>query len=183
VDKILAARADCVVLVYSYDSDYSRIKSRIPWRKGIIYGPDVEAGMTVAEGKAFVRAVHADGRGCFEYHSTSVLDIGAELNWLAHYGPTDPPAGSDAWQYYGGISGDTPHTFPGMPGPCDMNLLVAPLSKFKRIAGLDEGGQDVNDTQDAMLRRGWNALAEEADRYGVDRPKDPEEDADAAACI
>lgn len=148
---------DVVELIYSTEPSndaYAHLKADFPWRPGILYVADVEVGgLTTDQGRKFCDAARKDGKPAVGYRSLAAAKFGADHEWIAQYGPSSPPSGCFAWQYYGGIVGETPHHFAGVSGSvCDMNKLIAPLATVRKWAGLDGEEEELTkDEHDALM--------------------------------
>jgi hypothetical protein len=120
---------------------YQRLKTAFPWRPGIIYVADVEkGGRTQDQARAFVNAAQADGKPGCVYGLASSMFADADIKWVARYG-LPQPTGAHIWQFNGGAEvpgGLEPETFPGVKGNCDMNKLIMPFDRLKKLSGLEE---------------------------------------------
>lgn len=163
-----------------------------PPRPGRIPVLDFEgASISVAGAEAWIRAVKsAYGRYPWFYGHSEWLAHGApggtEVQhcpyWGARYGgPLEIPKGVGkpvAFQFTDGSAGPQPHSFPGVSGNCDINMLVIEPAELRALADLPAAppaaprfpgrdlrladppltGPDVQAWQTQLLALGWTVI-------------------------
>jgi lysozyme len=163
-----------------------------PPRAGRIPVLDFEgASISVSAAEGWIRAVKsAYGRYPWFYgHSEWVArgaPTGTEVQncpyWGARYGgPLEVPSGVGtpvAFQFTDGSNGPQPHSFPGVSGNCDINMLVISPDALRGLAELSAApattpsldarrlrltdppmtGADVRAWQEQLLTLGWTVL-------------------------
>jgi len=163
-----------------------------PPRPGRIPVLDFEgASISVAGAEAWIRAVKtAYGRYPWFYGHTEWLAQGAPAGtevqqcpyWGARYGgPLEIPNGVGrpvAFQFTDGSAGPRPHSFLGVAGNCDINMLVIEPAELRALADLPAAplagpqflgrnlrlvdppltGPDVQSWQTQMLALGWTVI-------------------------
>lgn len=103
--------------------------------------------MSLTQARAFIKAVQASGRRIGLYHSLSSFpNIGQDFNWVAYWGPSQPPIPWTFWQYRG--------------SPLDLDLFNGNESKLRLLAGAlpdtaTEGPLTISAGDD--LNYGWES--------------------------
>jgi lysozyme len=149
------------------------------------------ASISVAAAEAWIRAVKgAYGRYPWFYGHSEWIAQGAPANtevqncpyWGARYGgPLEIPSGVGkpvAFQFTNGSIGPQPHTFPGVAGNCDINMLIISRDDLQTLADLSVvrmtappfggrnlrlsdppmTGADVRTWQQQLLALGWTGV-------------------------
>jgi hypothetical protein len=146
-----AEQRGLVAIGFEYGvSDPDAFLSRFPPREGRIPVLDFEGSTASVKGaEAWIRAVKAAyGRSPWFYGNQVWLQAGAPAEtevqncpyWGARYGgPLVLPTGVGqpvAFQFTDGNNGPLPHTFPGVSGACDVDMLIISPDELRALAGL-----------------------------------------------
>lgn len=123
------------------------------------------ASISVAGAEVWIRTVRAAyGRYPWFYGHTEWnaqgAPVGTEVQncpyWGARYGgPLEVPTGVGtpvAFQFTDGNFGPQPHSFPGVAGNCDINMLLVEPSELRTLAGLPAQAADVPKFPGRLLR-------------------------------
>ena len=157
------------------------------------------ASISVAAAEAWIRAVKAAyGRYPWFYgHAewvTQGAPVGTEVEqcpyWGARYGgPLEIPSGVGkpvAFQFTDGSYGPLPHSFPGVSGNCDVNMVVVEPAELRALADLGPAppaaprfagrglrltdppmtGPDVQTWQQQLLSLGWTVVGQPDSVFG-----------------
>jgi GH25 family lysozyme M1 (1,4-beta-N-acetylmuramidase) len=157
------------------------------------------ASISVSAAENWISAVKAAyGRYPWFYGHAEWLAQGAPTGtevqncpyWGARYGgPLEIPAGVGtpvAFQFTDGSAGPQPHTFPGVSGNCDVNMLIVSQGELRASAGLTGSqpavpafpgrnmklqapriyGEDVQAWQQLLLGMGWTVVGKIDGQFG-----------------
>jgi Putative peptidoglycan binding domain/Glycosyl hydrolases family 25 len=172
----------------------------LPPKPGRIPVLDFEgASISVSAAEAWINAVKsAYGRYPWFYGHSEWVAQGAPVDtvvslcpyWGARYGgPLVVPTGVGrpfAFQFTDGSAGPQPHSFPGVSGNCDINMLIVSQADLRANAGLDGAapavpalasrdlrlltpvlsGEDVRLWQQQLLKLGWTVVGKVDGQFG-----------------
>jgi hypothetical protein len=156
------------------------------------------ASISVSGAESWIKAVTAAyGRAPWFYGHSEWIAQGAPTDtavsqcpyWGARYGgPLEIPNGVGrpvAFQFTDGSAGPQPHTFTGVQGNCDINMLIITPAELRDLAGLAPGvvapafpgrnlrlatppmqGPDVQQWQQRMLDLGWTVVGKIDGQFG-----------------
>src|SRR5450432_1059230 len=162
-----AERYGLICIGYEYGLvNVNTFLSSFPPALGRIPVLDFEgASISVAGSEAWIRLVKAAfGRYPWFYGHSEWINQGAPTDtevqncpyWGARYGgPLEVPPGVGkpvAFQFTDGSFGPQPHTFPGVAGNCDINMLIAEPAELKILAGHSPQESSIPTFQGRSLR-------------------------------
>ena len=160
--RFLAAAVDAAVLALDVESDVIVVVDPNTGLKKRVVRPP----MSQAEAKAFIKAVHAQGRKIGLYHSQSgFFDAGQDWNWKANWSAT-PPKPWAFWQY------GTSTIAPGIDG----DRFDGTVDQLYAIAGLTPPDTSTGADMDkfSVVFQWWTASdADAVLRDDTDRAKVP----------